>query len=182
MFQVELSATKRDVSGKGPMRQLRMKGVTPAVVYGNGKEAQLLQMETKSLHAKLIEFYRKNTVVTLNIDGDNRNVRFGEVQTDPVKDSLIHVDFCEIDLDKVYSYDVPVSYKGKAKGVDLGGNLIIAVRSVKLAGKPLDIPDEVEVNISNLAIGDSISFGDIALAENVSLQEEKDQVIVSVEK
>ncbi len=182
MFQVELSATKRDVSGKGPMRQLRMQGITPAVVYGNGKEAQLLQMETKSLHAKLLEFYRKNTVITLNIDGDNKNVRFGEVQTDPVKDTLIHVDFCEIDMDKVYVYDVPVSYKGKAKGVDLGGNLIVAAQSVKLAGKPLDIPNEVEVNIADLAIGDSISFGDITLTEKVSLQEEKDQVIVSVEK
>ncbi len=182
MFQVELSATRRDVSGKGPMRQLRMQGITPAVVYGNGKEAQLLQMETKSLHAKLLEFYRKNTVITLNIDGDNKNVRFGEVQTDPVKDTLIHVDFCEVDMDKVYIYDVPVSYKGKAKGVDLGGKLIVAAHSVKLAGRPLDIPNEVEVNIADLAIGDSISFGDITLTENVSLQEEKNQVIVSVEK
>ncbi len=182
MFQVELSATKRDVSGKGPMRQLRMKGITPAVVYGEGNEAQMLQLETKSLHSKLLEFYRKNTVVTLNIDGENKNVRFGEVQTDPVRDTLIHVDFCEIDMNKTYTYDVPISYQGKAKGVDLGGNLIVASRSVKLAGKPLDIPNEVEIAISSLAIGDSISFGDIALAENVTLQEDKDQIIISVEK
>ncbi len=182
MFQVELSATKRDVSGKGPMRQLRMKGITPAVVYGNGNKAQMLQMETKSLHAKLLEFYRKNTVITLDVDGESKSVRFGEVQTDPVKDSLIHVDFCEIDMDKVYTYDVPISFKGKAKGVDLGGNLITASKSVRLAGKPLDIPNEVEIDISSLAIGDSISFGDIALSENVSLRENKEQVVVSVEK
>ncbi len=182
MFQVELSATKRDVSGKGPMRQLRMKGITPAVVYGSGNEAQMLQMETKSLHAKLLEFYRKNTVVTLNVDGASKSVRFGEVQTDPVKDSLIHVDFCEIDLNKEYSYDVPLSFKGKAKGVDLGGDLIVNTQTVKLSGKPLDIPNEIVVEISGLAIGDAIAFGDLSLPENITLQEKKNQVVVSVEK
>lgn len=182
MFQVELSATQRNVSGKGPMRQLRMEGLTPAVVYGNGGEAQMLQLETKNLHATLLEFYRKNTVVSLKVDGNCKNVRFGEVQTDPVKDSLIHVDFCEIDLDKVQIYSVPVVYKGKAKGVDLGGSLVVSTKILKLAGKPLDIPNEIEVNVSALAIGNSITAGEITLPDNVVLKTDGKQVLVAVEK
>ncbi len=182
MFQVELSAAQRSVSGKGAMRQLRMKGITPAVVYGNGGKAQMLQLETKPLHAKLLEFYRKNTVVSLDIEGQRKSVRFGEVQTDPVKDTLIHVDFCEIDLDKGHAYDVPLVFKGKAKGVDLGGNLIVSQNTLKLFGKPLDIPDEVAVEIQDLAIGDSVKSGEISLPDNVELKMDSEQIIVAVEK
>lgn len=182
MFQVELSAAKRTVSGKGPMRQLRMQGITPAVVYGHGDKAQMLQLETKDLHLKLLEFYRKNTVVTLNIDGNRKNVRFGELQTDPVKDTLIHIDFCEIDLDKAHTYDVPIAFKGKAKGIDFGGHLIVSENSLKLFGKPLDIPDEVEIDISGLAIGDKITCDEVSLPEKVTLKMSGESVIVAVEK
>ena len=94
MLQVEMSASLRLTSGKGAMRRLRMEGMTPAVVYGGGKEAVALQLESKTLMAKLLEFYRRNTIVKLEIDGGvKRNVLISEVQVDPVTGSLIHVDF-----------------------------------------------------------------------------------------
>ena len=111
MFQVEMSASLRNTSGKGPMRQLRMTGMTPAVVYGGGGDAVKLQLETKTLTTKLLAFYRRNTVVKLKIDDQQeKNVMVGEVQTDPVRDTLIHVDFLEIDLEKNRSYSVPLVY------------------------------------------------------------------------
>lgn len=183
MFQVEIAASVRKNSGKGPMRQMRMKGVTPAVVYGGGGEAMMLQMDTKVLTAKLLEFSRKNTVVTLQIDGvGEKQVRLGELQTDPVRDTLIHVDFCEIDLQKDRRYTVPVVYQGTAKGVDLGGDMVIEHRKVVLEGKPLDIPNECVVDVTNLAIGDSVTCGQITIPENVRMITDISSRVVSIVK
>jgi len=183
MFQVEMSASMRNISGKGPMRQLRMQGITPAVVYGGGGEAVMLQLETKTLMAKLLEFYRRNTVVTLKIDGaSDKCVMIGEVQTDPVRDTLIHVDFCEIDIQKSRSFTVPIVYNGTAKGVDFGGDMVIAHDKVVLEGKPLDIPDECAVDVTSLAIGDSIKCGEITIPENVRMVTDVEVLAVSVIK
>lgn len=183
MYQVEMSASVRNASGKGPMRQLRLKGITPAVVYGGGGDALKLQLETKSLMAKLLEFYRKNTVVTLKIDGaSDKCVMVGEVQTDPVRDTLIHVDFCEIDLQKERSFTVPVVFNGVAKGVDLGGDMVINHDKVVLEGKPLDIPDECVVDVSPLAIGENIKCGEIAVPANVRMVTDAEALAVSILK
>lgn len=183
MLQVEISASVRNTSGKGPMRQLRMKGMTPAVVYGGGSEAQRLQLDTKTLMAQLLEFYRKNTVVTLNVDGaPAKTVMVGEVQTDPVRDTLIHVDFCEIDLQKERAYTVPIKLKGKAKGVDLGGQMNIACTQVVLKGKPLDIPDECVISIAPMAIGDQFTCAALSIPENVTIVTDPETVIVSINK
>jgi large subunit ribosomal protein L25 len=183
MYQVEIAASVRKSSGKGPMRQMRMKGVTPAVVYGGGGEAMMLQMDTKVLTTKLLEFSRKNTVVTLQIDGvGDKQVRLGELQTDPVRDTLIHVDFCEIDLQKDRRYTVPVVYQGTAKGVDLGGDMVIEHRKVVLEGKPLDIPNECVVDVSNLAIGDSVTCEQITIPENVRMITDISSRVVSIVK
>ncbi len=183
MFQVEISASVRNTSGKGAMRQLRMKGMTPGVVYGGGAEAQKLQLDTKTLMAQLLEFYRKNTVVTLKVDGSSeKTVMVGEVQTDPVRDTLIHVDFCEIDLQEDRTFTVPIVLKGKAKGVDLGGNMVVSCTKVVLKGKPLDIPDEIIVDVTSMAIGAEIKCGTLSLPGNVKMITDPENLIVSIIK
>lgn len=183
MLQVEISASVRNTSGKGPMRQLRMKGMTPAVVYGRGAEAQKLQLDSKTLMAQLLEFYRKNTIVTLKVDGaSEKTVMVGEVQTDPVRDTLIHVDFCEIDLQKERAFNVPLTLTGSAKGVDLGGLLTAHYTTVILEGKPLDIPDECTIDITSMAIGDELKCSALSLPDNVKMVTELEAVLVSVVK
>ncbi|GAB6193780.1 50S ribosomal protein L25 [Desulfocastanea catecholica] len=183
MLQVEISASVRNTSGKGPMRQLRMQGMTPAVVYGRGAEAQNLQLDTKTLMAQLLEFYRKNTIVTLKVDGaGDKSVMVGEVQTDPVRDTLIHVDFCEIDLEKERAFTVPIILQGKAKGVDLGGHMIVGCTTVVLQGKPLDIPDECIVNVASMSIGDQIQCASLGVPESVKMVTDPETVVVSIIK
>ncbi len=183
MLQIEMSAAVRATSGKGPMRQLRIQGITPAIVYGSGIDAVNIQMETKKLMAQLLEYYRKNVLVNLKIDGmGDKNVTIAEVQTDPVHDTLIHVDFCEIDLAKERSFNVPVTYTGVAKGVDLGGFLAISHNSVVLEAKPLDIPDECIVDITDLDIGDNIKCSEITIPDNVKLMTDPQSVAVVVVK
>lgn len=183
MLQVEMSASVRNSSGKGPMRQLRMQGMTPAVVYGAGAEALKLQMDTKSLMVKLLKFYRHNTVVTLDVENEGvKNVMIGEVQTDPVRDTLVHVDFCEIDLEKERAFNVPVVYDGTPKGVDLGGYLNTGVEEVVIQGKPLDIPNEVTIDVRGLEIGDELKCSAFAIPDNVTMLTDADTMAIAVMK
>lgn len=183
MLQVEMSAGVRTATGKGPMRQLRSQGQTPAVVYGAGKDALALTFETKSLMTSLLEIYRRNAVVKLKIDdGSEKDVVVKEVQTHPVTDILVHADFCEIDLEQPQSFEVPVTYTGTAKGVDLGGFLNVASNVVVLKGRPLDIPDECTLDVTDLAIGDDLTFAAIEIPESVELVSVADKVCVGVGK
>jgi len=170
MIQVEMSAAVRTVTGKGSMRRLRNEGITPAVVYGAGGESLALQFDTKSMTATLLEICRSNAVVTMKIDGaSDKNVVLKEVQTDPIKDTLLHADFCEIDLEKPSVFTVPLKFEGIAKGVDLGGRLETYANTVVLEGKPLDIPNDVVLNVSGIAIGEHLTFSAIALPESVKM-------------
>ncbi len=183
MLQVEMSASVRETSGKGAMRRLRSEGLTPAVVYGAGADAVTLQMETKALTATLLKIVRRNAVVSLKIDENSeKSVVVKEIQTDPVTDTLIHADFCEIDLDKAQSFNVPIKLQGTSKGVDLGGILEFAKTQVALKGKPLDIPNEVTLDITELKIGDSLTFSAIEVPAGVEVMDKADKVCVAVTK
>lgn len=181
MLQVDMSASTRESFGKGAMRRLRVSGNTPAVMYGNDKGVMSLQLETRPFLKTLYKISRKNAVVNLSIDnGETRHVMMREVQTDPVKDSLIHADFFEIDLNTPRTFSVAIELTGKAKGVDAGGELITHNLVVALQGQPLDIPDVVTVDVSDLNSHESILFSDIELPENVQLASRGDNVCVEV--
>ena len=183
MLQCTIDVAVRNVTGKGPMRRLRQRGIIPAVVYGGGAEAMLLQSDGKTLRAKLLEFARRNTVVTLNVDnGSQKHVIVGEIQTDPVNNALLHVDFCEIDLDKPRRYQVPVRFTGVPKGVDLGGALQELADHIVLEGKPLDVPDECTLDITDLGIGGEYTFAAFNIPGNLKMLSKADEVCVQVVK
>ncbi len=183
MLQVEMTASVRNDKGKGAMRRLRAQGQTPGVMYGRGEEALPIQLESKILMKQLLEVYRKNTVVTMKIDnGDVKSVLIKDVQTDPVKDTLVHADFLEIDLEAVRVFSVPLQLTGTSKGVDLGGILNVNITKIDIKGKPLDVPDEFTVDITALAIGDSIKVSDIEMSDKVELVTSGDAVCVVVDK
>ena len=181
MLQVEMSASVRTGTGKGAMRRLRMDGKTPAVVYGAGSKALALQLETSIFFQQLLDMYHRNCVVTLKIDdGSTRHVLVKDVQTDPVRDTLLHADFVEIDLGKPRRFTVPLAFTGKAKGIDFGGELQIEKREVVLEGNPLDIPDDIKIDITPLKIGESITVGSVSIPENVILVTKADAICVAV--
>lgn len=183
MLQVEMSASLRTATGKGAMRRLRDQGLTPAVVYGGGSEALAVQMDTKTMMSTLLEIIRHNAVVTLKIDGGaDKSVVVKEVQTDPIRDTLIHADFCEIDLQKSAAFTVPLKYEGVAKGVDFGGRLETYATSVILEGLPLDIPNDVTLNVAPLGIGENLTYSAIVLPENVKMLSKADAACVGVVK
>ncbi len=184
MIQVDIPAAVRSTSGKGSNRQLRFDNKTPAVVYSDGNDAVSLQIDAKELYKTLLFIHGRNAVVTLSVDGDSvekRHVLIKEIQKDPVTDMPVHLDFLEISLDTPIQVKVPINYSGTAKGVDLGGELHIFKKSINLKGKPLDLPDVVEADISPLDRGDAgITFNDLNVPEGVDLVENAEAVCVSV--
>ena len=184
MLQVEMRAEKRTVFGKGAMRQMRMKDNTPAVVYSGGQEPVPLQFATAQLFKDLLFIHGRNAVVNLEVAGDSkakRHARVQEIQKDPVTGKLIHVDFLEIDLDKPAQYAVPIKFVGTPKGVDLGGELQVLSSSIQLFGKPLDIPDEIEADITALEQGgQGLTYGDISVPEGVKMLSKPEGVCAQV--
>lgn len=181
MITKEIPVAVRNTFGKGSMRQLRMVGKTPGIVYKGGADALPLEFETKVLFQELLNLQGRSAVITLKIDnGTEKNVVVKEVQTDPVKDTLCHVDFLEIDIDKPAEFMVSINFTGRAKGVDLGGFLDIVKAGVVLEGLPLSIPDECVVDVSALDIGEKITVGSITIPKGVTLVTPPDTVCVAV--
>jgi len=185
MLQVRLDSTVRTVFGKGPMRQLRMREITPANLYSGGNAPVSLQFDTAKLYKNLLFIRGRNAVVSLHVEGDNvgeRHVLVQEIQKDPLSGSLLHVDFLEIDLQKVANFTVPIEYVGTAKGVDLGGELHVFKDTVQLRGCPLDIPDVIQVDITPLEQGGAgLTYGDLPIPANVEMLEKASVTCVAVQ-
>jgi large subunit ribosomal protein L25 len=185
MIQQDMTAAVRQDFGKGATHRLRQSGYAPAILYGKKSEPIALAMETKTLTRDLLRLHGHNVVVSLDIEGENgkkkHHVLIKDIQTDPITDSVLHVDFLEIDMDKEIVLDVAVVYEGTAKGVDLGGILNIMAHTVKIKGMPLAIPDEIMVDVTPLELtSHGITCGDLTIPENVTLEEELDKVCVSI--
>lgn len=184
MLEVELTAAIRTKFGKGASRTLRRDGLTPAVLYGPKiGTPKALQLDTKIFTKSLLGVRRRNAIYSLEIAGDAKlHVILKETQTNPIYDTLVHADFYEIDLNTPMVRQVPLKYVGKAKGVDLGGELQLSLHKVTLKAKPLDIPDEVEIDLSQLGIEDTITCKDLALPANVEIVGGADTLCATVVK
>ncbi|MEA2084670.1 MAG: 50S ribosomal protein L25 [Thermodesulfobacteriota bacterium] len=184
MLQVDLTARVRKTFGKGNARALRRAGLTPAVLYGPKIDSMALELSSKSFTKALFGFHRRNAVISLEIEnGDlsaKRHVMIREVQTDPVQGTLVHADFLEISLDTPVKLFVDLKFTGKPKGFESGGELQVAKSKVYLDALPLDFPDCVEVDITHLDIGDSVTCKDLNLSDKVTLLEKENATCATV--
>lgn len=181
MLQFDVAADTRAGRGKGKNRQIRLAGRTPAVLYGCGVEAQSLSVDTRQVTKEMLAIQGRPAVLHLAVDGkENHYVLIRDIQVDPVTDTLKHIDFYKIDAEKPMVFSVPVEYTGTAKGVDMGGELQILLRTVKLKGKPLEIPDAITIDISGLKIHDAFFCKDLDLPDTVALMDDADTPCVRV--
>src|SRR5210317_617031 len=185
MIQQDMTAALRHDFGNGAARQLRLSGHAPAILYGGKMEPIALTMDTKTLTRDLLKFHGHNVVLSLDIEGEKNkkkhHVLIKDIQTDPITDTVLHVDFLEIELEKDIVMEVPIKYTGTAKGVDMGGILNIMAHTVKIKGLHLDILDEITVDVTDLEVTSAgITCGDLSIPDNVTLEEELDRVCVSV--
>jgi large subunit ribosomal protein L25 len=163
-MEATLKAVKRDSRGKNEAVRLRTGGHIPAVVYGGGKEAVALSVDPKVLSRILHSESGVNSLISLEIDGEGATrVLVKEYQLEPVKHALLHADFYRVAMDQVIQVTVPIVLKGEAKGVkQQGGVLDFVHREVEIECLPGDIPEHIEIDVSELLIGQSIRLRDVA--------------------
>ena len=184
MLQLNMEANIRQAAGKGGARTLRRAGQTPAVLYGSKIQPLNLVLDTKELTRMILSMQRQNAVINLEVTEDGKKttkqVMIKEIQTHPVSDVLLHADFWEVSLEAPMVFKVPLRVTGKAKGVDLGGDLHVNRHYITLKGKVFDIPDLIELDVTPLAIGERLTCKDLNIPQNVVICGNADDVCVSV--
>jgi large subunit ribosomal protein L25 len=167
-MEARLEAVKRDTFGKNEARRLRARGHIPAVLYGgvavDGKpEATPIAVDPKALMGILRGESGVNTLIGLKVGSEDVKVLMREYQVDPLTRRLLHVDFYRIAMDKMLVVKVPVTVKGEAKGIkQQGGLLDIVHREVEVECLPSDIPEHIEVDVTDLMLGQAIRLRDVA--------------------
>ena len=182
MEGVKISAWSREEFGKGFAGRLRKEGFVPGVLYGPGIE------DTVSIKFKSMELERaihghsgSNVLLNLDIDGkDAKTVMVKSLVRHPVVDTLQHVDVINIRMDKIVTVDIPVSLIGKCEGVTLGGIMQQESRTISVECLPSDIPDNIEVDVTSLNIGDSIHVSDVTAPKGLKIVEDASHTIVLI--
>lgn len=168
MQEVSLKVKVREGTGKKYAHKIRTKGEIPGILYGHGKENIVLSVPEHDLWHILHHSSTEHIILTLEIEGaseDNLTTLIRDVQHHPVTGDILHVDFQRISKDEPVKVDVPIELEGQPKGVkDFGGVLDHAVREVTIKCKPLEIPEFLEIDVTQLGIGDSIHVSDLASA------------------
>lgn len=166
-----LKAQKREQSGKGPARRLRAKGLVPAVCYGPFGEPLHVAVDPDAIKVAIATPHKFNTVITLEVEGgDKRTVLFKDHERDPVDGHMLHADFLEVRMDQDVIVNVPVVLTGKPVGVTEGGILQQVSRTLPVQCKPGQIPEKIEVDVSNLKIAESIHISDVKAPEGVTFK------------
>jgi large subunit ribosomal protein L25 len=177
---IELNATTRTTKGNGPARRLRQEGKTPAVLYGPDTEATMLAVDTHELELALKDGFAK-ALIRLTIDGGTkRPVMIRELQTHPVAATLIHADFMEIDMKRKITVMIPVVAVGTCAGVEMGGLLQVVRRELEVECLPSQIPEAIEVDVTELNLGDSVHVAEIPVADGVELVYENNFTVITV--
>jgi large subunit ribosomal protein L25 len=177
-----LEAVKRDSRGKNEARRLRAAGRIPAVVYGGADGAVSLAVDPKLLSRILHSDTGVNTLIGLTIDGAaTTQVLVKEFLLDPVHHHLLHADFLRISMDKAITVTVPVILKGEARGVkQQGGVLDFPGREIEIESLPGEIPEGIEVDVSELMIGQSVRLRDVAEGQRWKPVSDPDTMLVHV--
>ncbi len=177
-----LAAQKREKSGKGPARQLRFKGLIPAVCYGPYDKPLHVAVNPEDIQVAIATPHKFNTVIKLQIadGGGERTVLLKDYEKDPVDGHLLHADFLEVRMDKEVTVNVPVVLTGKPEGVTAGGILQQVARTLAVLCKPIDIPEKIEVDVSHLKITESLHIKDVKTPPGVKFKVKGDQTIAVV--
>ncbi|MFZ1375277.1 MAG: 50S ribosomal protein L25 [Geothrix sp.] len=183
MSQEVLIVPKRDVFGKAAIRDLKKNGLIPAVVYGLTEPPVAIAISPKAVARVLASDTGMNSVMFLQREGTDikRHVIIKDLQRDPITSRLRHVDFMRVDMTLKVRVKVPVRLVGTAIGVKgMGGVLDFAHREIEIECLPSLIPAHIDVDVTNLAVGDAIRFEQIVLGPNVVITGDAHQVVCSV--
>ena len=180
--ELSLNVKRRETVGKNNNRRLRKAGEVPAVVYGDGRETLAIQVDDR--HAqRLLRDGGDNAVFLLALEGTDqqRHAMVRDIQYDALTGRLVHIDFMRIDLSQKVKVNVPVSLVGVPEGVKNEGGIVdFITRELEVECLPTAIPTELEIDISELHIGQHVEAGAIELPDGVELLEDPTRTLASV--
>lgn len=183
MSEMTIEVQERAGLGKGANRKLRAAGKIPAVVYGGGKNPVSIEVDRRELRDLLRNSSSENAVFLLKLGntGKSRHTMIRDLQFDPVSREIMHVDFQRVNMSETVRIAVAVELVGTPTGVkNEGGVLDFITREVEIECLPSDIPPQLRVDVSGLAIGQHVKVSDLELPSAVTMLEDEDRVIASV--
>ena len=185
-MEATLEAVKREGRGKNEANRLRASGKIPAVVYGARKEGQApeglpLAVDPRAVLRILHSDSGANTLINLKVDGGEARVMVKEYQLDPITHQLLHADFYQLAMDKAITVTVPVQLRGEPRGVKLQGGLLdFVTREIQVECLPTDIPEHIDLDVSELMLNQSVRVRDLAQSDKWKAVTDGDAMLVHV--
>lgn len=178
MEKVVIEAQKRIKIDKTSRSALRKEGKVPAVYYSKHHEPLPVQFSEKAIHP--LVFTSKTSLITLNVDGkEELDCVIKDVQFDPVSEKIVHIDLLGLKKGEKFQIEVPVQLVGNAIGIKEGGILQHTLHKIQIECLPADIPEQVEIDVTELKLGDAIHAGDLKF-ENFIVLNSPESIIASV--
>jgi large subunit ribosomal protein L25 len=180
--ETTVEVMERERRGGGASRRLRRAGQVPAVVYGGDLEPLPIQVDARTVQ-RLLKTSGENAVFLLKLQGtdESRHSMVKDIQYDALTGGLVHIDFLRVDMTRKVRVRVPVELRGVPLGVKRDGGIMdFVTRDVEVECLPADIPERMELDVSELLIGQHAQAGQVEVPENVTLLEDRGRVLVSV--
>ena len=182
MAEIVIEAALREAGSSNEARRMRRDRKLPAVVYGGDKESNPITLNPREIVSILKSESGQNTVFQLKLgDGVSETVMIFDVQIDPITHSLVHADLVRIAMDVELEVEIPIELIGEPIGVTLhGGVLDHSLRELTVTCLPGNIPEQIEVDVSELDLHDSIRVADLPIPDNVKVKTDPDRSVASV--
>lgn len=181
MATASLSATLRSDTGKGVARSLRRAGNIPGVIYGHAREPQPLAVSARELERLLSHISADTTVIELSLGGTDTRALIREIQRHPFKREILHVDFQEIVAGEKMTVRVPLQLVGTPAGVRLGGGIVDhIIRELSISVDPANIPNHIDIDITNLELGESIHVSQVKVPDGITVLDEPEAAVLII--
>jgi len=180
MADATLTAERRTAGGKRPAGRARRSGLVPAVVYGLGEDNLPVSVQSRDLAHILAGAAGANTLITLRLDGAEQLALARQIQRHPIKGTVLHVDFVRVRADQAIQADVPVRLVGDAEGVARGGVLEQLLHTVSVEALPADIPNVLEIDMTEVEIGGSVHVDRLTVPAGVTLLNDPGDLVASI--
>ena len=181
MSETVLQAEVGRRAGSSDARRLRADGKIPAVVYGHGMDPISVSVDRRELRQALSGAAGMNTILDLTVDGTVYPSLIKDIQRHPVKRSVQHIDFIQVNLNEEIVVSIPIHLEGEAKDVSANGGLVdLAMQELQVRTTPRNIPDSVTIDVSEMTMDTVIRVEDIALPSGVVAEADDDAPVVTV--
>ncbi|MGQ0825573.1 MAG: 50S ribosomal protein L25 [Actinomycetota bacterium] len=180
MSEATLTVQRRSETGSRPAGRYRRQGLVPAVVYGLGTDTLAVTVDAHALQRILSGGSGMNTLITLQIDGEDQLALARQIQRNPVKSTLLHVDFIRVRADQTIAAEIPVHLEGESEGAQRGGVMEQALFTVSIEALPTNLPPEITFDVSALEIGDQAHVRDLVAPEGVEITTVADELVVQI--